>query len=123
MAASVFLDAVRNISPRTQQKPAITELEAYFSGTNPCLDGDALRWWKTNATNYPVLAHIARDILATPGVSISVECLFSSSKHTLSDMRSSLTAVSASKTVVVKEWLKKGFGSDVNYLDGARVLS
>jgi len=46
MAASVFLDAVRNISPRTQQKPAITELEAYFSGTNPCLDGDALRWWR-----------------------------------------------------------------------------
>ena len=60
--------------------------------------------------------------MAIPSVSISVERLFSSSKHTLSDTRSSLTAVSASKTVVVKEWLKKGFGADVNYLDGARIL-
>jgi hypothetical protein len=64
-----------------------------------------------------VLARIARDILAIPGVSISVERLFSSSKHTLSDSRSSLTAESASKTVVAKEWLKKGFGAEVNYLD------
>ena len=46
IAASIFLDAVRNASPHTQPKPAITELEAYFSGTNPCLDGDTLKWWK-----------------------------------------------------------------------------
>ncbi|KIM77822.1 hypothetical protein PILCRDRAFT_610392 [Piloderma croceum F 1598] len=70
-----------------------------------------------HATDFPMLACIARDILAIPGVSISVEQLFSSSKHTLSDSRSSLTAESASKTVVAKEWLKKGFGVDVNYLD------
>jgi hypothetical protein len=71
--------------------------------------------------DFPVLARIARDILAIPGVSISVERLFSSSKHTLSDSRSSMTAESASKTVVVKEWLKKGFGDGVNYLDGFRI--
>jgi hypothetical protein len=57
-----------------------------------------------------------------PGVSISVEQLFSSSKHTLSDTHSSLTEVSALKTVVVKEWLKKGFGADVNYLDEVRTI-
>ena len=64
-----------------------------------------------------MLARIAHDILAIPGVSISVERLFSSSKHTLSDSRSSLTAESASKTVVAKEWLRRGFGAKVNYLD------
>ena len=42
---------------------------------------------------------------------------FSSSKHTLSDTCSSLTVMSASKTVVLKEWLKKGFRADVNYLN------
>jgi hypothetical protein len=77
---------------------------------------------QTHSFDYPVLSRIARDILAIPGVSISVEQLFSSSKHTLSDTRSSLTAVSASKTVVVKEWLKKGFGEDVNHLDNIRIL-
>jgi len=64
-----------------------------------------------------VLARIAHDVLAISGVSILVEWLFSSSKHTLSDLCSSLTAESASKTVVAKEWLKKGFGAEVNYLD------
>ena len=72
--------------------------------------------------DFPVLAHIARDILAIPGVSISVERLFSSSKQTLSDSRSSLTAQSASKTVVAKELLKKGFGESLNYLDDIRTL-
>ena len=72
--------------------------------------------------DFPVLACIARDILAIPGVSISVERLFSSSKHTLSDARSSLTAESASKTIVAKELLKKGFREGLNYLDDVRTL-
>jgi hypothetical protein len=69
-----------------------------------------------------VLALISRDILAIPGVSISVERLFSSSKHTLSDARSSMMAESASKTITTKEWLKKGFGYEVHYLDNVRIL-
>jgi hypothetical protein len=76
-----------------------------------------------HAVDFPILALIARDILAIPGVSISVERLFSSSKHTLSDSRSAMTAESASKTVVAKEWLKKGLGVGINYLDDVRVLT
>ena len=72
------------------------------------------------AEHFPVLARIAHDILAILGVSISVEHLFSSSKHTLSDAQSSLSAESASKTVVSKKWLKKGFGEGVNYLNDIR---
>ncbi|KIJ06441.1 hypothetical protein PAXINDRAFT_87244, partial [Paxillus involutus ATCC 200175] len=67
-------------------------------------------------TQFPVLSQIARDILAIPGVSVSVERLFSSTKHTLSDSRSSMTAITASKTVITKEWLRKGLGEDINYL-------
>jgi len=70
---------------------------------------------------FPVLSRIARDILAIPDVSISVKRLFSSSKHTLSDTRSSMTKESASKTVVVKEWLKKGLGEGIDFLDGFQV--
>ena len=47
MVSSIFLDTIRNVSP-TQQKAVISELQAYFIGTNPCLDGDALKWWKVN---------------------------------------------------------------------------
>jgi hypothetical protein len=65
---------------------------------------------QNHALDFLVLACIAHDILAIPEVSISVEQLFLSSKHTLSDLHSSMTAESASKTVVDKEWLKKGLG-------------
>jgi hypothetical protein len=73
------------------------------------------------AAEFRILSCIARDVLAIPGVSISVERLFSSSKHTLSDSRSSLTASSASKTVVAKDWLKQGLGNGVEYLDGQQI--
>lgn len=69
----------------------------------------------------PVLSVAARDIFAIPAVSVSVERLFSSCKHTMSDVRSSLTADRASRTVVTKEWLKNGLGVDVRYLDGVSI--
>ncbi|KIJ05366.1 hypothetical protein PAXINDRAFT_68821, partial [Paxillus involutus ATCC 200175] len=65
---------------------------------------------------FPVLLWIARDVLAIPGVSMSVERLFSSTKHTLMDSRSSMTAVTALMTVVTKEWLRKGLGEGISYL-------
>jgi hypothetical protein len=73
------------------------------------------------AAEFPILSRIARDVLAIPGVSISVERLFSSSKHTLSDSQSSLTASTASKMVVAKEWLKQGLRNGVEYLDGQQI--
>jgi len=69
-----------------------------------------------------VLALIAHDILAIPGVSISVEHLFSSSKNTLSKTHSSMMAESTSKTITAKEWLKTGFGCKVHYLDNVCIL-
>ncbi|KAJ7236793.1 hypothetical protein C8J57DRAFT_1088019 [Mycena rebaudengoi] len=50
------------------------------------------------------------------GVSISVERLFSSLKHTLTDSRSSMTALTAPLDIVTKAWLKFGLGEDVNYM-------
>jgi hypothetical protein len=60
------------------------------------------------------LSRIARDVLAIPGVSIAVEHLFSSSKNTMSDSRSSMIAATASATVVAKELLKAGFGEGLS---------
>ncbi|KII89944.1 hypothetical protein PLICRDRAFT_107806, partial [Plicaturopsis crispa FD-325 SS-3] len=74
-----------------------------------------------HASDFPVLSRIARDILAIPGVSVSVERLFSSSKHTLTDSRSSMGVESASKTILTKEWLKKGFGEGLHYLENVSI--
>ncbi|KAJ7776828.1 hypothetical protein DFH07DRAFT_731483, partial [Mycena maculata] len=48
------------------------------------------------------------DILAILGVSISMEWLFSSVKHTLSDAHLSMTTETAAVDIVMKEWLKYG---------------
>ena len=64
---------------------------------------------------------MARDILAVPGVSIGVERLFSSCGHTLTDARASMTAETAAKTIVAKEWLRCGLAEDVDYLDGVSI--
>jgi hypothetical protein len=68
-----------------------------------------------------VLSRIARDILCIPGVSVSVERLFSSSKVTLSDPRSSMSADTASKSIVTKERLKKALGEGIEYLQGVNI--
>ncbi|KIJ12766.1 hypothetical protein PAXINDRAFT_82301, partial [Paxillus involutus ATCC 200175] len=72
-------------------------------------------------TQFPVLSQIARDILAIPSVSVSIKQLFSSTKHTLSNSRSSMTTITASKTVVTKEWLRKGLSEDINYLSNISI--
>ena len=68
-----------------------------------------------------VLQLVARDVLAIPAVSVSVERLFSESKQTLWDQRSSMGAQTASETILTKMWLKGGLGVDVNYLDGVSI--
>lgn len=69
-------------------------------------------------SDFKILSQIARDILAIPVVSVAVERLFSSSRSTLTDARSSMSAESASKMITTKKWLKHGFGSDIEYLEG-----
>jgi hypothetical protein len=64
---------------------------------------------------------MTRDILATPGVSVTVERLSSSCRRTMTEERGSLTPDSACKTVISKEWLKAGLGKGLNYLNGIAI--
>ncbi|KAF8585500.1 hypothetical protein K439DRAFT_1343359, partial [Ramaria rubella] len=47
--------------------------------------------------------------------------LWSSSKATISNTRSSLRAYTVSKTIVAKEDLKKGFREGIEYLEGVNI--
>ncbi|KAF7371504.1 HAT family dimerization protein [Mycena venus] len=116
----IFRRALTSTSSRTQRGRTQTELEVFFSGIYPMAEDDdnILAWWKAHAIHFPILSCIARDVLAIPGVSIAVERLFSSSKHTMSDARSSMVAATASATVVAEQLLKAGFGEGLDYLEG-----
>ncbi|TFY75902.1 hypothetical protein EWM64_g8111 [Hericium alpestre] len=120
--SSIFSQAIFLSDDSSMNNANVDELNTYFGGSYVCRDESrALEWWKDHSKHFPVLSRIARDILAIPGVSVLVERLFSSSKHTLSDTRSSLMAETASMAVVSKELLKKGLGENVNYLDGVAI--
>ncbi|KAF7348260.1 Reverse transcriptase-RNase H-integrase [Mycena sanguinolenta] len=95
------------------------EVDLYFGNISPVAHDfdDPLGWWKQNQGTLKYMARVARDILAIPGVSVSVERLFSSVKRTLTDSRSSMTAETACVDIVTKEWLKSGLGEGINYMD------
>ncbi|KAF7378021.1 Reverse transcriptase-RNase H-integrase [Mycena sanguinolenta] len=108
----IFAMAIKGHA-ETQKKTSFAgkdEVDMYLSGISPVEDGfeDPLGWWKQNHGTLPSIARVARDILAIPGVSIAVERLFSSMKHTLTDDRTSMTPENSSMCIVTKERLKSG---------------
>ena len=64
------------------QSQMTTELDRYLE-ENPIprsQEFDILKWWMGNATKYPILACIARDLLAIPASSVAAESAFSTSE-------------------------------------------
>ncbi|KAF5366752.1 hypothetical protein D9758_006529 [Tetrapyrgos nigripes] len=100
--------------PMSQDRAA-SELERYLSGEGG--RGDSMKpldWWKKHAKitedtrGFLIISRIARDFLAIPGTSVSVERLFSSSRHLCSDLRSSMKAETTTLAMCAKVWLKSG---------------
>ncbi|KAL8145710.1 hypothetical protein AgCh_003743 [Apium graveolens] len=66
---------------------------------------DILNWWKLNGPKFPVLARMARDILAIPTFSVASENSFSKCRRIITDTRSSLNDESIETLMCVKDWL------------------
>ena len=66
-----------------------------------------------NGHNFPTVSRMARDFLAIPATSVSVERTFSKSRHICSDLRSSLKAETITQALLSKVWIKSGL-FDVN---------
>jgi hypothetical protein len=71
----------------------MSEVNRYFlDGCEATMkDFDVLLWWKVNAPKYPILAEIARDILAIPISTVASESAFSNGGRILDPFRSSLS--------------------------------
>ena len=94
---------------------AKSELEKYLAEDTE--DGDAkldiLAWWKLNAHRYPVLAHLARDVLAIPISTVASESAFSTSGRILDDFRTSLTPFMLEALICSQDWLRRGTPIDI----------
>jgi hypothetical protein len=74
-------------------------------------------------TLYPILSRLAQDVLAIPGTSISVERLFSSLWHMMSEERGSMTAETIRMAVLIKEGIKSGLMDGHCFTDYVKVQS
>ncbi|KAJ1696371.1 hypothetical protein LUZ63_004883 [Rhynchospora breviuscula] len=100
------------LAEKNTAEPLKSELEQYL--TEPldatALDAsfDILAWWKLKVTVYPVMARLARDVLAVPASTVASESTFSTSGRTLSTVRNSLNDESLQALICAQDWLRCG---------------
>ncbi|KAL2933057.1 putative AC9 transposase, partial [Bienertia sinuspersici] len=63
-----------------------------------------IQWWKNHSSKYPVLARIAKDILAIPSLTIAFESTFSAGRRVLDEKRSRLSSESIEMCACKKDW-------------------
>ena len=68
---------------------------------------DILAWWKVNSSRFPVLSHLARDVLAIPISTVASESAFSTGGRILDPFRSSLTPFMVQALVCTQDWLRR----------------
>ncbi|CAN6374533.1 unnamed protein product [Urochloa humidicola] len=86
-----------------------SELEKYFAEENEedKKDFEILEWWKDNTHRFPILSHMARDLLAIPISTVASESAFSTGGRVLDDFRSSLTPVMVERLICTQDWLRR----------------
>ncbi|RZC49603.1 hypothetical protein C5167_018029 [Papaver somniferum] len=103
-----------------------TDLEQYLSAdVHPIRKGsgidlndssfDVLGWWKFHGPMYPIVAVIARDILAIPASSVASESVFSTNDRVVDKFRSSMLPKTIEALICTQDWIRsalknEGFG-------------
>ena len=86
-----------------------SELEKYLAEETKDTEKkmDILGWWKVNSNRFPVLSHMARDVLAIPITTVASESAFSTGGRILDDFRTSLTPFMLEALVCTQDWLRR----------------
>ena len=71
---------------------------------------DVLSWWKLNCQKYPILAEMAKDVLAMQVSSVASESAFSTSGRLIDPFRSCLTHYMIEVLMCTEQWMK----ADIN---------
>lgn len=67
---------------------------------------DILSWWKAHAARYPILARLARDVLAIPVTTVASEFAFSSGERVVHKYRSCLDPQIIKAVMCTKDWMR-----------------
>ncbi|KAK9932605.1 hypothetical protein M0R45_019835 [Rubus argutus] len=85
------------------------EVDKYLTDRNvsPLTRGfDVAQWWRVNASVYPILSKLAKDIFAIPSSTVASENAFSLGKRVVDPFRSSLTPQMVEALVCTSDWLR-----------------
>jgi hypothetical protein len=102
-------DGPSTSQPRNKKSPIQQEVDRYLEITPRAssVDVDILKWWKSQAEDLPLLAAVAKKILAIPATSASSERLFSSGGNVVTTQRTKLDPQLVEKLVFYHEnWQK-----------------
>ncbi|CAN6215278.1 unnamed protein product [Urochloa humidicola] len=91
-----------------QKSRRTNELDKYLEEeTMPVeSDLDILQYWKMHLGSYPILARMARDILAVPASTVASESAFSTGERIVSDYRSRLKSETIEALICLQDWLR-----------------
>ena len=85
--ASMIFKKQKTSSPSVGASSA-SVIEDYFHFEHRVSTGhDILQWWRLHVDEYPVLARLAKDILAIPAFTIASESCFSAGRRVISKKR------------------------------------
>ncbi|KAL4293437.1 hypothetical protein AHAS_Ahas18G0128000 [Arachis hypogaea] len=88
---------------------AKSELDRYLKEDceprNKSAELDILGWWKGNSTRFPILARMAREVLAIPVSTVASESAFSTGGRIIDPYRSSLTPYMVEALVCTQDWV------------------
>ncbi|KAL6543057.1 hypothetical protein OROHE_010577 [Orobanche hederae] len=88
---------IKKIYPENEQG----DLERGPDGNN-----NLLKWWAKRSIIFPVVATIAKEILAVPASTVSVRQAFSVGGYILDERRSGLTPQNLEAQTLLNDWVK-----------------
>ncbi|KAL5823951.1 hypothetical protein ACOSQ4_021851 [Xanthoceras sorbifolium] len=108
LGASVFTKKART-SGSSSSSTYVSEVDVYINTSFEFLDTpdfNVLQWWREHATNFPILAIIAKQIFGTPVSTVAVEQEFSAGGNVLDERRALLSPDSIQIQICVDDWTK-----------------
>ncbi|KAL0315281.1 UNVERIFIED_CONTAM: Zinc finger BED domain-containing protein RICESLEEPER 2 [Sesamum calycinum] len=85
------LDSYQNEKIETDESPSFSITE----------------WWKLHTPRFPILARLARDVLAMPISTVASESAFSTGGRIINDFRASLTPKIAQALICCQDWMHR----------------
>jgi hAT family protein len=105
---------------RHQATPNVEDEYKRYCTSECTYDIDPRTWWleKTQQVSYPNLSKMALDILSIPAMSADPECLFSSAKLLITDLRNKLGIDIIEAFECLKSWYKiRGWEGESKWLE------